>query len=110
MEQVKGLLTSLIDKLVKEAKEPADLHEFCMAEKEKTSAAIKKKTMTIDELSARLETATTKKQTLSESVADLTAEIAEMDKSDAEATKLRNEEHATYEKVAADYTQAAEAV
>merc|ERR1719159_1613857 len=75
MEQVKGLLTSLIDKLVKEAKEAADLHEFCKAEKEKTDAAIKKKTMTIDELSARLETATSKKKTLSENVADLTAEI-----------------------------------
>merc|ERR1719191_2498583 len=79
MEQVKGLLTSLIDKLVKEAKEAADLHEFCMAEKEKTSAAIKKKTMTIDELDARLETAGSKKQTLEENVADLSAEIAEMD-------------------------------
>jgi len=110
MEQVKGLLTSLIDKLVKEAKEAADLHEFCKAEKEKTDAAIKKKTMTIDELSARLETATSKKKTLSENVADLTAEIAEMDKSDAEATKLRNEENAMYLKVAADYKAAAEAV
>jgi chromosome segregation ATPase len=110
MEQVKGLLGSLIEKLVKEAKEAADLHEFCKAEKEKTSAAIKKKTMTISELDARLETAGTKKQQLSESVADLTGEIAEMEKSQAEATKLRNEERATYEKVAADYTQAAEAV
>merc|ERR1719265_1648759 len=52
MEQVKGLLTNLIDKLVKEAKEAADLHEFCKAEKEKTSAAIKKKTGIIEGLDA----------------------------------------------------------
>jgi len=110
MEQVKGLLTNLVAKLVKEAKDAADLHEFCKAEKEKTSAAIKKKTMTINELDARLETAGSKKKELSENVADLTSEIAEMQKSEAEATKLRNEEHATYLKVAADYTQAAEAV
>jgi chromosome segregation ATPase len=110
MEQVKGLLNSLIDKLVKEAKEAADLHEFCKAEKEKTSAAIKKKNMVIDELNARLETAGSKKQQLSESVADLSAEIAAMDKSQAEATKLRNEEHALFEKAAADYTAAASAV
>jgi chromosome segregation ATPase len=110
MEQVKGLLNNLIEKLVKEAAEAADLHEFCKAEKEKTSAAIKKKTMTIDELDARLETASTKKQQLGESIADLTAEIAEMDKSQAEATKLRNEEHANFVKTTTDFTGAAEAV
>jgi len=110
MEQVKGLLTNLIEKLVKEAKDAADLHEFCKAEKEKTSAAIKKKNMIIDGLDARLEKAGTKKQQLSSNVADLSNEIAEMDKSQAEATKLRNEEHAMFEKVAADYTEAASAV
>jgi len=110
MEQVKGLLNNLIEKLVKEAKETADLHEFCKAEKEKTSAAIKKKTATIDGLDARLETAGSKKQQLSETVSDLSAEIAEIDKSQAEATKLRNEEHATFQKVAGDYTEAASAV
>merc|ERR1719333_372119 len=74
MEKVKGLLTELIAKLEKEAKEAADLHEFCKAEKEKTSKAIKKKTMTISELDARIETASTKKETLEQSIADLTDE------------------------------------
>jgi len=110
MEQVKGLLNNLIEKLVKEAKDAADLHEFCKAEKAKTSAAIKKKTMTIDELSARMEKASTKKQSLEDSIADLTAEIAEMDKSQAEATALRNEEHDNFVKTTTDFTGAAEAV
>jgi len=110
MAQVKGLLTSLIAKLEKEAKEAADLHEFCKAEKEKTSKAIKKKTMTINELDARIETASTKKETLEQSIADLTDEIAEMDKSQAEATALRNEEHANFVKTTTDFTAAAEAV
>merc|ERR1719482_921679 len=99
----------LIEKLEKEAKEAADLHEFCKAEKEKTSKAIKKKTMTIDELDARIETASTKKETLDQSIADLTDEIAEMDKSQAEATALRNEEHANFVKTTTDFTAAAEA-
>jgi len=110
MAQVKGLLTNLIAKLEKEAKEAADLHAFCKAEKEKTSAAIKKKTATLDELDARTEKASTKKETLEENIADLTEELAEMAKSEAEATKLRNEEHANFVKVTTDFTGAAEAV
>merc|ERR550514_1692462 len=46
MEQVKGLLTDLIAKLEKEAKEAADLHEFCQAENEKLSVRIEKATTT----------------------------------------------------------------
>jgi len=110
MAQVKGLLTSLIAKLEKEAKEAADLHEFCKAEKEKTSKAIKKKTMTMDQLDARIEKASTKKETLEENIADLTDEIASIDKTQAEATAMRNEEHANFVKVTTDFTGAAEAV
>jgi len=110
MSQVKGLLKNLIVKLEKEAKEAADLHEFCKAEKEKTSAAIKKKTMTLDELDARIEKASTKKETLEENIADLTEELAAMAKAEAEATELRNEEHANFVKVDTDFTGAAEAV
>jgi chromosome segregation ATPase len=110
MAQVKGLLTSLIAKLEKEAKEAADLHEFCKAEKEKTSAAIKKKKMTLDELDARIEKASTKKTTLEGTIADLTDDLAEMAKSEAEATKLRNEENANFVKTVTDFTGAAEAV
>jgi len=110
MEKVKGLLNELIAKLVKEAKEAADLHEFCQAEKKKTTAAIKKKNMAIDKLNARIETASTKKEQLEESIADLSAELAEMEKSQAEATKLRNEEHTVFMKTEADFTMAAEAV
>jgi len=95
---------------VKEAKEAADLHEFCKAEKEKTSAAIKKKTMTLNGLDARIEGASTKKQTLENNIADLTDELAETAKSQAEATALRNEEHTNFVKVEADFTGAAEAV
>merc|ERR1719235_3159453 len=48
MENVKNLLTDLIAKLEKEAKEAADLHAFCQAEKKKTKAAMEKKTMELD--------------------------------------------------------------
>merc|ERR1712139_693 len=68
MENVKGLLTDLIAKLEKEAKEAADLHAFCQAEKKKTKAAMDKKNMVIDKLSARIEGATSTKEQLQELV------------------------------------------
>merc|ERR1719214_493663 len=96
MANVKNLLTELIAKLEKEAKEAADLHAFCQEEKKKTKAAMEKKTMEIEKLDTRIEKATaTKKEH---------EEIANMQKSDAEATKIRNEEHENFVKVDSDFT------
>jgi len=110
MENVKQLLTELIDKLEKEAAEAASLHQFCQEEKNKTADAMEKKEMEIEKLGTRVEKASTSKQDLEEQVAAASEEIAAMQKSEAELTKLRNEEHATYMKVDADFTAAAEAV
>lgn len=110
MENVKNLLTELIEKLEKEAAEAASLHQFCQEEKNKTADAMEKKTMEIEKLDARLEKASTSKQDLEEQVAAASEEIASMQKSEAELTKLRNEEHAAYMKVDSDFTAAAEAV
>merc|ERR1719379_1891215 len=53
LAQVKGLISELIGKLEKEAAEAANLHEFCKAEKEKTTAAKQKKQNIIDKLRRR---------------------------------------------------------
>merc|ERR1719380_397669 len=71
---------------------------------------MEKKNMEIDKLDARIEKATTTKQQLEELVADNSAEIAETEKANAEATKLRNEQHENFVKVDADFSGAAEAV
>lgn len=110
MEQVKNLLKDLVDKLVKEAAEAASLHKFCQEEKNKTADALAKKNMQLDKLTARIEKSGTTKQDLEEDVAQLTAEIADINKADAEATKIRNEEHAEFLKADEDFSQAAEAV
>merc|ERR1719321_416279 len=110
MENVKNLLKELITKLEKEAAEAASLHQFCQEEKNKTKAAMKKATMTIEKLDTRLEKASTQKQELSEEIATKSEELAAMDKANAEATKIRNEEHANFMKVDADFSGAAEAV
>jgi chromosome segregation ATPase len=110
MENVKNLLKELITKLEKEAAEAASLHQFCQEEKNKTAAAMKKSTMTLEKLDTRLEKASTTKQELEEDIATKSEELAALDGSNAEATKIRNEEHATFLKVDADFSGAAEAV
>jgi len=110
LAQVKGLISELIAKLEKEAAEAANLHEFCKAEKEKTTAAKTKKQNTIDKLDARLDKAITKQTDLKEAVATLTQEISDLDTGDAEATKIRTEQHASNTKAIADFKEAADAV
>jgi len=110
MDQVKGLLTDLIAKLEKEAKEAADLHEFCQAEKKKTKAAMEKKSAEIDKLSVRIEKATSTKAEQEELIATNSEEIAALQKQNAEATKLRNEQHENFVKIDTDFSGAAEAV
>merc|ERR1719191_1717251 len=108
MANVKNLLTELIAKLEKEAKEAADLHAFCQEEKKKTKAAMEKKNMEIEKLETRIEKASATKQEQEELIATNSEEIAALEKTNAEATKLRNEEHANFMKVDSDFTAAAE--
>jgi chromosome segregation ATPase len=110
MENVKNLLKDLIEKLEKEAAEAASLHQFCAEEKNKTADAMEKKEMELEKLDTRIEKASTSKQDLEEQVAGNSEEIASMQKSEAELTKIRNDEHAAFVKVDADFTAAAEAV
>lgn len=108
--QVKKLIEDLITKLEKEGAEAASVHAFCTEEKAKTKAAKEKKTMTIDKLDTRLEKAGAQKAALADSVQELEEEIAAIDKSNEEATKIRHEEKATNAKVVSDFKQAADAV
>merc|ERR1719171_721346 len=110
MENVKNLLKELIGKLEKEAAEAASLHAFCQEEKDKTKAALEKKNMELEKLNTRIEKMEATKKEQEELIAENSDELAAMDKSQAEATKLRNEQHEQYMKVDTDFTQAAEAV
>merc|ERR1719321_320747 len=110
MDQVKGLISDLIEKLEKEAAEAANLHAFCEAEKEKNKKAKAKKTATIEKLDARLDMAISRKEELEENVATLSGEIADMEDGEAEATKIRFDEKALNTKSIADFKEAADAV
>merc|ERR1719313_3338733 len=100
----------MIEKLVQEANEEATQKAFCDEETEKSKKAQADKSMTADKLTSRIDMATTTKARVSDSIKELEAEVAALTKGDAESTKIRSEEHATYLKASADFKDAATAV
>merc|ERR1719473_802583 len=66
--------------------------------------------MTLDKLQARIDDAEAKIVELTEGVKTLEAEVAEIDKATAEATKIRTAENAEFAKVSKDYKDSATAV
>merc|ERR1719324_990116 len=66
--------------------------------------------MTLDKLQARIDGASTTIAELTESVKTLEAEVAEIDKAQAEATKIRTTEHEEYMVSSKDFKDSAEAV
>merc|ERR1719172_465137 len=88
-EKVRGLIEQMIEKLVTEANEEATQKAFCDEETTKSKKAQAEKSMTADKLTSRIDKASTTKAGLEQSVKELEAEIAELDKGTAEATKIR---------------------
>merc|ERR1719262_455286 len=99
----------MIEKLMKEAAEAASIHEFCQAEKKKNEDATAKNTAKKDDLQSTIDKASAKKDQLQDTIAELTEEIAELDKSTAEAINLRTEQHETFVKAEKDFSEAADA-
>jgi len=108
--KVKGLIEEMIEKLLKEAQEEATQKAFCDSEIGKSKKSHQTKSMAHDKLSARADKAASRKAELEETVKVLEGEIAELDAGNAEATKIRGEELATYKKAHKDFSDAATAV
>merc|ERR1719482_669295 len=100
-EKIRGLIEQMVSKLQSEANEEATQKQFCDEETQKSNAAKTDKGMTIDKIENRLSTAKATKAQLEQSVKDLQAELATLDKSTAEAT--------TYLTASKDFKEAAEA-
>merc|ERR1719333_660005 len=66
--------------------------------------------MRSEKLQARIDKASSRKAELEEAIKGLESEVAELDAGMAEATKIRNEEHASYVKASTDFKDAATAV
>jgi len=108
--KIRGLIEDMIAKLLKEAEEEATQKAFCDAEMGKSKKSQDEKTMTLDKLQARIDGATSTISENTESIKTLEAEVAEIDKAQAEATAIRNKEHEDYLAASKDFKDSAEAV
>merc|ERR1719421_1217696 len=108
--KIRGLIEEMISKLVAEAQEEATQKAFCDEEMGKSKASKEEKEGLVEKHSSRLEEAEARTAQLTESIKSLEAEIAEIDKSQTEATKLRGEEKAAYDVASKDFRDSAEAV
>merc|ERR1719218_390437 len=108
--KIRGLIEDMIAKLLKEAEEEATQKAFCDAEMGKSKKSQDEKTMTLDKLQSRIDGASSTIAELTEAIKTLEAEVAAIDKAQAEATEIRTTENADYLKASADFKASAEAV
>merc|ERR1719331_3318272 len=108
--KIRGLIEDMIAKLLKEAEEEATQKAFCDAEMGKSKKSQDEKTMTLDKLQARIDGATSTVAENTEAIKQLEAEVAEIDKAQAEATALRTKENEEYKVASKDFRDSAEAV
>jgi len=109
-EKIRGLIGDMVAKLESEAAEEATQKAFCDEEMGKSNKAKDTKSMRADKLQSRMDTAATTKATLEDNIKDLSEEVAALDKGEAEATKLRQEERATYKVASSEFKGAVDAI
>jgi len=109
-DKIRGLIEAMISKLMDEAAKAATHEAFCQEELGKSGKSKELKTVAANELKTKMDKAATAIAQLTDATRALEAEIAEVDSAQAEATELRNQEHADYVKAAKDYRDSAEAV
>jgi len=108
--KIRGLIEDMIAKLLKEAEEEATQKAFCDAEMGKSKKSQDEKTMTLDKLQARIDGASSTISENTEAIKTLEAEVATIDKAQAEATAIRTKEHEEYLVASKDFKDSAEAV
>jgi len=108
--KLKSMIGTMIEKLLKEANEEAEQKAFCDTEIAKSRKSQETKTLRLDKVTAREDTAATTIAELQEAVKTLEAEVAEIDATTAEATTIRSEENAAFLKASKDYKDSSAAV
>merc|ERR1719156_325546 len=108
--KIRGLIEDMIAKLLKEAEEEATQKAFCDAEMGKSKTSQDEKTMTLSKLQSRIDGATSTIAQNTEDIKTLEAEVAAIDKAQAEATAIRTKEKEDYMVASKDFKDSAEAV
>jgi chromosome segregation ATPase len=108
--KVKGLIESMIDRLMREAAEESDQKAFCDSEMAKSRGKQKDLAARADMHTVRIEKSEAGKAKLKEQISTLTTEIAEIDAGMKEATTLRMSQKEEFDASSAEYRQSADAV
>jgi chromosome segregation ATPase len=108
--KIRSLVEGMISKLTKEAAEEADQKSFCDEETGESKAKQADLSGKLDKTAARIGKAEAGIAKATEDIKTLETEISEIDAGQAEATKVRQDEHAAYLKSSKDFKDSAAAV
>merc|ERR1719213_1501009 len=108
--KVKGLISNMIEKLLKEAEEDATEKAFCDKEMAETNQKKADKEAAIEKLSTKIDSMTAKSAKLKGEVAELEKELAALAKAQAEMDKLRAEEKGAFDTNSAEMKKGIEGV
>merc|ERR1719443_1371860 len=100
--KVKGLISNLIARLVKEGEEEATEKGYCDSETAKTEAKLAELNEDIGKLTSKIDKAVSHSAELKGEVKELQAELAELAHSQAEADKIRGHQAADYKVASSD--------
>jgi hypothetical protein len=103
--KVEGLIKDMIATLEVEAEEDATHHAYCEKEMSETAEKQQDKEDQVEKLTTKIDQNKARSTKLKEQVRTLQSELADMAKAQAEATKLREEEHAAYKTNKAEMEQ-----
>jgi len=109
-KKVKGLISGMVDKLVKEAEGEASHKKYCdkaIAESKESKAKLQ---FVMDKQTGQIDKAKAKAASLEEQTATLTQDLATLSKEQGEADKNRASENALYKTTKADLKDAAAGV
>jgi len=109
-DKVKGLISSMIEKLLQEAQADATEKAYCDKEMAETEAKKADKEADIEKLSTSIDSMTAKSAKLKEEVATLQGELAALARAQAEMDKLRAEEKAAFETNSAEMKKGVDGV
>merc|ERR1719146_633906 len=108
--KVKGLISEMIEQLLKEAEADAAHKGWCDKETSETKAKKEELTDEITALTTKIDKMTADSAQLKEEVAILSKELADLAKSQAEMDKLREEESTAYKKNKAEMEEGLEGI